>query len=161
FLPNAAANGLLNGPGLRGGGAPLGAGRDGGGGDGALGGGALACLIDSPMRRRSASTLITLTRTPSPTRPASDRSRPDFLASSATWTRPSWCTPTSTNAPNCVTLVTTPLSTIPSWRCANSVTAGSNPISTYAPRGSRPGFSSSLTMSRSVGSPRFVSTYFD
>ena len=48
---------------------------------------------------------------------------------------------------------------MPAFRCSSSVTSSRKPTASKLGRGSRPGFSSSATMSRSVGSPRRSSTY--
>src|SRR3954469_20069316 len=99
FLPKAAANGLLNGVlagaggalGFRGAGGrgadggfgPDGFGPDGGfGADDAAAAGAVACLIDSPMRFRCASTVSTRTFTRSPTLTTSAGSLTNRCASS-------------------------------------------------------------------------------
>ena len=74
------------------------------------------------------------------------------------WTRPSWWTPTSTNAPKVATLVTTPSRTIPGVRSSNLSTPSLKVAALKAGRGSRPGFSSSLSMSVTVGRPKVSST---
>ncbi len=75
-----------------------------------------------------------------------------------TCTRPSWCTPTSTNAPNAATLVTTPSRTIPDARSPIFSTPSLKVAVRNAGRGSRPGFSSSRRMSVTVGRPKVSST---
>ncbi len=75
-----------------------------------------------------------------------------------TCTRPSWWTPTSTKAPNAATLVTTPSRTIPDDRSEIFSTPSLKVAVLNAGRGSRPGFSSSLRMSVTVGRPKLSST---
>jgi hypothetical protein len=59
----------------------------------------------------------------------------------------------STNAPKAATLVTTPSSSMPGAR-SSIVSTPSAKVAVLKPgRGSRPGFSSSLRMSVTVGSP--------
>ena len=65
-------------------------------------------FIVSAMRLRFRSTSTTLTLTMSPALTTSRGSLTKRSASCETWTRPSWCTPMSTNAPKLATLVTTP-----------------------------------------------------
>jgi hypothetical protein len=72
-------------------------------------------------------------------------------------TRPSWCTPMSTNAPNAVTFDTTPSSCMPSCRSLIASTPSWNVAVLNSGRGSRPGFSSSARMSVTVGTPNFSS----
>ena len=79
------------------------------------------------MRLRGTSTSSTLTLTTSPgldhlARVLDERS----CDIAETCTRPSWCTPTSTNAPNAATLVTTPSSTMPGRRSAIFSTPSAN-----------------------------------
>ncbi len=69
-----------------------------------------------PMRWRGTSTSRTFTLTTSPDLTTSCGSLTKLRDIADTCTRPSWCTPTSTNAPNAATLVTTPSSTIPGFR---------------------------------------------
>ena len=77
------------------------------------------------------------------------------------WTRPSWCTPISTNAPKFATLVTTPSSTMPGYRSFSVSTPSLNWAVLNSGRGSRPGFSSSAKMSRTVGRPKRSSVKSD
>ncbi|RAO44002.1 hypothetical protein ONO86_03665 [Micromonospora noduli] len=93
---------------------------------------------------------------------------PDFTTSRGSFTKvrdiaetctsPSWCTPTSTNAPNAATLVTTPSSTIPVVRSLIFSTPSTKVAVRNSGRGSRPGFSSSARMSVTVGRPNRSST---
>lgn len=78
--------------------------------------------------------------------------------SAETCARPSWWTPTSMNAPKAATLVTTPSSTIPDVRSEIFSTPSLKVAVLNAGRGSRPGFSSSLRMSLTVGRPNVSST---
>ncbi len=75
-----------------------------------------------------------------------------------TCTSPSWWTPTSTNAPKAATFVTTPSRIIPADRSEIFSTPSLNAAVLNAGRGSRPGFSSSLRMSVTVGRPNVSST---
>ncbi len=75
-----------------------------------------------------------------------------------TCTRPSWWTPTSTNAPKAATFVTTPSRTIPAARSEIFSTPSLKVAVLNAGRGSRPGFSSSFRMSVTVGRPNVSST---
>ncbi len=75
-----------------------------------------------------------------------------------TCTRPSWCTPTSTNAPKAATFVTTPSRTIPAERSEIFSTPSWKAAVLKPGRGSRPGFSSSFRMSVTVGRPNVSST---
>ena len=75
-----------------------------------------------------------------------------------TCTRPSWWTPTSTNAPKAATLVTTPSRSIPGSRSPIFSTPSLKVAVRKAGRGSRPGFSSSCRMSVTVGRPNVSST---
>ncbi len=79
-------------------------------------------------------------------------------AMALTWTSPSWWTPTSTKAPKAATLVTTPSRTIPGTRSSSFSTPSAKVAVLNAGRGSRPGFSSSLRMSVTVGRPKVAST---
>jgi hypothetical protein len=65
-------------------------------------------FIVSAMRRRFRSTSTTFTFTIAPALTTSRGSLTKAVASCETCTRPSWCTPMSTNAPKLATLVTTP-----------------------------------------------------
>ena len=60
----------------------------------------------------------------------------------------------STKAPNAATLVTTPSSTMPGARSSRVSTPSAKLAVANAGRGSRPGFSSSLRMSVTVGRPK-------
>ena len=107
----------------------------------------------SPIRWRSTSTSNTFTLTTCPDFTTSCGSETNRLAIADTCTNPSWCTPTSTKAPNAATLVTTPSRTIPGLRSATFSTPAANVAVVNAGRGSRPGFSSSARMSEIVGIP--------
>ena len=113
------------------------------------------------MRLRARSTSSTRTVSFWPTFTTSLGSLTNCSASCETWTRPSLCTPMSTNAPNAVTFVTTPSSTMPGLRSSIACTSSRKLGGANSARGSRPGFASSATMSRSVGSPTSSATYFD
>ena len=105
------------------------------------------------MRLRGISTVSTRTRTTSPGLATWRGSLTKSRDIADTCTRPSWCTPTSTNAPNAATLVTTPSSTMPGARSCSVSTPSANVAVVNAGRGSRPGFSSSRRMSLTVGRP--------
>ena len=111
------------------------------------------------MRLRATSTSSTLTLTMSPAFTTSRGSLTKRSDSAEMCTSPSWCTPMSTNAPNAATLLTTPSSTIPGRRSLMSSTPSANLAALNSGRGSRPGFSSSLRMSRTVGRPKRSSVY--
>lgn len=104
------------------------------------------------------STSITFTFTMSPGFTTSRGSFTNVLDIADTCTSPSWCTPTSTNAPNAATFVTTPSSTIPDDRSEIFSTPSLKVAVLKAGRGSRPGFSSSRRMSVTVGRPNVSST---
>ena len=106
------------------------------------------------------STESTFTRTTSPDLTTEWGSATKLRDMADTCTRPSWCTPTSTNAPNAATLVTTPSSTMPGSRSSSFSTPSANVAVANAGRGSRPGFSSSRRMSVTVGSPNRSSVNF-
>ncbi len=108
----------------------------------------------SETRWRGISTLSTFTRTTSPAFTTVRGSVTKFRDIADTCTRPSWCTPTSTKAPNAATLLTTPSSTMPGARSSSVSTPSANEAVVNAGRGSRPGFSSSRRMSVTVGSPK-------
>ncbi len=110
------------------------------------------------MRLRSTSTSSTLTVTTSPGLTTSRGSSTNRCAIAETWTSPSWCTPTSTNAPNAATFVTTPSSRIPGSRSFIVSTPSAKVAVVNSGRGSRPGFSSSARMSVTVGRPTASST---
>ncbi len=112
----------------------------------------------SEMRLRGASTSRTLTRTMSPGFTTSRGSLMKVFDIAEICTRPSWCTPISTNAPNAATLVTAPSSTMPGLRSLRVSTPSLNSAALNIGRGSRPGFSSSRRMSVTVGSPNVSST---
>ena len=99
------------------------------------------------------STESTFTRTTSPDLTTERGSETKLRDMADTCTRPSWCTPMSTNAPNAATLVTTPSSTMPGSRSSSFSTPSANVAVANAGRGSRPGFSSSRRMSVTVGRP--------
>ncbi len=80
-----------------------------------------------------------------------------FFDRAETWTSPSWWTPTSTNAPNAATFVTTPSRTMPTSRSPILSTPSLKVAVLKAGRGSRPGLSSSPRMSRTVGTPKVSS----
>ena len=107
----------------------------------------------SEIRCRGTSTDSTLTRTTSPDLTTECGSETKFFDMADTCTRPSWCTPTSTNAPNAATLVTTPSKIMPGRRSPRVSTPSANVAVVNAGRGSRPGFSSSRRMSVTVGTP--------
>ncbi len=104
------------------------------------------------------STSSTFTLTMSPGLTTSRGSLTNVLDIAETCTRPSWWTPTSTNAPNAATFVTTPSRTIPDDRSEIFSTPSLKVAVLKAGRGSRPGFSSSFRMSVTVGRPNFSST---
>ncbi len=81
----------------------------------------------------------------------------NFFDMADTWTRPSWWTPMSTKAPKAATLETTPSRIMPSARSLMVSTPSLNRAVRKAGRGSRPGFSSSLRMSVTVGRPKVPS----
>ncbi len=110
------------------------------------------------MRLRGTSTSSTFTVTMSPGLTTSRGSLTKLRDMADTCTRPSWCTPTSTNAPNAATLVTTPSSRMPGLRSLIVSTPSAKVAVWNAGRGSRPGFSSSLRMSVTVGRPNASST---
>ncbi|KAG0736756.1 hypothetical protein G6F24_018220 [Rhizopus arrhizus] len=112
-------------------------------------------------RLRAASTSSTFTLTVWPTRTTSRGSVTNFSARAEIWTRPSWCTPMSTNAPKLATLVTTTSSTMPGYRAFSVSTPSLNCAVLNSGRGSRPGFSSSAKMSRTVGRPKRSSVKSD
>ena len=100
------------------------------------------------------STLMTLTSTMSPTLTTSSGCLMNFLF--VIWdmcTSPSWWTPMSTNAPKSITFRTVPFKIMPSFKSFISRTSVRRIGFGISSRGSRPGFSSSFTMSRSVISP--------
>ncbi|CAO0825721.1 hypothetical protein SMICM17S_11968 [Streptomyces microflavus] len=101
---------------------------------------------------------MTLTFTMSPGFTTSRGSFTNVFDSADTCTRPSWWTPMSTNAPNAATFVTTPSSTMPGSRSPSFSTPSLKVAVRNAGRGSRPGFSSSLRMSVTVGRPNMSST---
>ena len=68
-------------------------------------------------------------------------------------TRPSWCTPRSTNAPKSMTLRTVPVSCMPARRSSSFITSVRSSGGGSSSRMSRPGFCSSARMSCSVGTP--------
>src|SRR5574343_136094 len=105
------------------------------------------------MRLRAMSTSSTLTLTMSPVLTTARASLTNLLASWLTCTRPSWCTPRSTKAPNWATLDTVPSSTMPSFRSLMSSTPSLKRATWKSGRGSRPGFSSSPRMSLMVMAP--------
>src|SRR6185312_7992271 len=70
----------------------------------------------SEMRCRGMSTDSTLTLTTSPDLATSRGSATKLFDIAETWTRPSWWTPMSTNAPKAATFVTTPSRTMPGSR---------------------------------------------
>ena len=79
---------------------------------------------------------------PSPSAATFTTSAGSFTKRSASWltcTRPSWCTPMSTNAPNAVTLVTIPGSFIPGCRSSSFSTPSAKLNASNSSRGSRPG----------------------
>ena len=110
------------------------------------------------MRLRGMSTSSTFTMTTSPGLTTSRGSRTKFFDSADTWASPSWCTPMSMKAPNAATLVTTPSSVMPGLRCLISSTPSLKVAVLKVGRGSRPGLSSSLMMSVTVGRPKVSST---
>ena len=112
----------------------------------------------SEIRLRASSTSNTLTRTTSPDFTTSRGSDTKVADIAETCTSPSWCTPTSTNAPNAATFVTWPSRTMPGRRSESLWTPSANVAVRNAGRGSRPGFSSSARMSVTVGSPKRSST---
>ena len=112
----------------------------------------------SEIRCLGMSTESTFTRTTSPDLTTEWGSETKLRDMADTCTRPSWCTPTSTNAPNAATLVTTPSSTMPGSRSSSLSTPSANVAVVNAGRGSRPGFSSSRRMSVTVGNPKVSST---
>ena len=75
---------------------------------------------------------------------------------SHTWemcTRPSWCTPMSTNTPKSTTFRTVPLKAMPGFKSLMSSTSVRRMGAGSSSRMSRPGFTSSFTTSCSVGRP--------
>ncbi|SLJ76576.1 Uncharacterised protein [Mycobacteroides abscessus subsp. abscessus] len=70
-----------------------------------------------------------------------------------TCTSPSWWTPTSTNAPNAATLVTTPSSTMPGFRSATFSTPAANSAVLNSGRGSRDRSTPVLPISSSTRRP--------
>ena len=68
-------------------------------------------------------------------------------------TSPSWWTPMSTNTPKSMTLRTVPVSSMPGFKSFISSTSVRRMGRGSSSRGSRPGFTSSPTMSRRVGTP--------
>ncbi len=108
------------------------------------------------MRLRPSSTSSTLTRTTSPDLTTSRGSETKLEDMAETCTSPSWCTPTSTNAPNAATLVTCPSSSMPGRRSEILCTPSAKVAVRNTGRGSRPGFSSSARMSVTVGSPNLL-----
>ena len=113
------------------------------------------------MRLRAASTSSTFTLTVWPTRTTSRGSFTKVSDSAEMWIRPSWCTPISTKAPKAATLLTTPSSTMPGYRSFRVSTPSLNCAVLNSGRGSRPGFSSSAKMSRTVGRPKRSSVKSD
>ena len=69
------------------------------------------------------------------------------------WTRPSWCTPISTNAPKSITFLTVPVSSIPVLRSLADIISCRKSGGGSSSRGSLPGLSSSFIISLSVGTP--------
>ena len=105
------------------------------------------------MRFLGMSTDSTLTFTTSPDLATSRGSATKLFDMADTWTRPSWWTPMSTNAPKAATFVTTPSRTMPGSRSPRVCTPSAKVAVWNSGRGSRPGFSSSLRMSLTVGRP--------
>ena len=112
----------------------------------------------SAMRLRATSTSSTLTLTMSPDFTTSRGSLMKVFDIAEMCTRPSWCTPISTKAPNAATLVTVPSRIMPFLRSFRVSTPSLNTAALKAGRGSRPGFSSSRRMSVTVGKPNVSST---
>ncbi len=110
------------------------------------------------MRLRGLSTSRTLTRTMSPGFTTWRGSLMKVFDIAEMCTRPSWCTPMSTKAPNAATLVTAPSSTMPGLRSSRVSTPSLNAAALKAGRGSRPGFSNSRSTSVTVGRPKLSST---
>ena len=109
--------------------------------------------MESEILPRSLSTAVTQTVTVSPTATTSLGCLTKRSASLETCTSPSCFTPTSTNAPKSTTLRTVPVSSMPGARSSKERMPLLNTTSGAPSRGSRPGFSSSATMSRRVGRP--------
>ncbi|MDI2023740.1 hypothetical protein PJL18_04288 [Paenarthrobacter nicotinovorans] len=120
--------------------------------------GSSSSLSVREMRLRSGSASSTLTRTTWPDFTISRGSETNLLDRAETCTRPSWCTPTSTKAPNAATLVTVPSRIMPGLRSEIFSMPSENDAALNAGRGSRPGFSSSDMMSLTVGRPKVPST---
>ena len=100
------------------------------------------------------STLITFTSTISPTLTTSSGCLMNFLSViSEMCTSPSWCTPISTNTPKSMTFLTVHLRIMTSFKSFISKTSVLKIGFGISSRGSRPGFSSSFTISRRVISP--------
>src|SRR5699024_72935 len=109
--------------------------------------------MEREMRFFFSSTSSTTTFTTSPTETTSEGCRMNFLHTLEMCTRPSWWTPMSTNTPKSMTLRTVPESTMPGFKSFISRTSVRRMGAGSSSRGSRPGFKSSLTISRRVGSP--------
>ena len=100
---------------------------------------------------------MTFTLTTCPERTTSCGSETKRSDMAETWTRPSWWTPTSTNAPKAATLVTVPSRIMPGVRSETFSTPSLNVAVLNSGRGSRPGLSSSAMMSVTVGMPKVSS----
>ena len=96
-------------------------------------------LAVKEMRPRARSTSRTRTLSLSPTFTTSAGSLTNLSASWEMCTSPSRCTPTSTNAPKLVTLVTTPSSSMPSVRSSMVFTSSRNAGGSNSSRGVAPG----------------------
>ena len=111
-----------------------------------------------PMRFFFSSTSSTTTWTMSPTDTTSEGCLINFWDTWEMWTSPSWWTPMSTNTPKSMTFRTVPVRIMPGFKSFISSTSVRRMGLGSSSRTSRPGFSSSDTMSRRVGTPTPISS---